>query len=138
MCSGKRRPFSNFCTLNNPSGSLPKGPGIAPGEKSPLVVELIGPDGNVFVTEEQGGGKVMWEDLQVATSVVTANQKGVVSLPKDPRVSDGKVAHVTIPQEIAWRVFTRGIDQAAARAQIKVEGDAELALHVLSVLAIVG
>lgn len=60
------------------------------------MVELIGPDGNVFVTEEQGGGKVMWEDLQVATSVVTANQKGVVSLPKDPRVSDGKVAHVTI------------------------------------------
>jgi len=49
-----------------------------------------------------------------------------------------RVAHVTIPQEIAWRVFTRGIDQAAARAQIKVEGDAELALHVLSVLAIVG
>ncbi len=38
----------------------------------------------------------MWKDLKVTASVVTANQKGIVSLPRDPRVSDGKVAHVTI------------------------------------------
>jgi hypothetical protein len=82
--------------ISSIQASLPKGPGIAPGEKSPLVVELTGPDGNVLVTEGQGGGKVMWQDLQVTASVVTANQKGVVSLPKDPRVSEGKVAHVTI------------------------------------------
>src|SRR5258706_3526062 len=43
-------------------------------------------------------------------------------------------AHVTIPQEITWRVFTKGVERAAARGQIQVEGDAELGLHVLSVL----
>ncbi len=76
--------------------SLPKGPGIAPGEKSPLVVAVTEPDGKVLMTEGQGQGKVMWEDLKVTASVVTANQKGIVSLPRDPRASDGKVGHVSI------------------------------------------
>ena len=76
--------------------TLPKGPGIAPGEKSPLVVKFTQADGKVLTTEGQGGGKVLWTELQVTAIVVTANQKGVVTLPLDPRVSDGKVAHVTI------------------------------------------
>ncbi|HXQ26341.1 MAG TPA: hypothetical protein VN822_08055 [Candidatus Acidoferrales bacterium] len=76
--------------------SLPQGPGIAPGEKLPLVVTFTEPNGKVLVTEGQGKGKVMWTDLTVVTTVVTVNQKGVLSLSKDPRVSDGKVPHVTI------------------------------------------
>jgi uncharacterized protein (TIGR03083 family) len=47
-------------------------------------------------------------------------------------------ARVTIPQEIAWRVFTKGIDRDSARAQIKVEGDPHLANRVLDLTAIVG
>lgn len=76
--------------------SLPKGPGIAPGQKSPLMVQVKQPDGRVLLTEGQGGGKVQWKDLQVTASVVSVNQKGVVSLAKDPRVSDNKVGHVTV------------------------------------------
>jgi hypothetical protein len=78
------------------AASLPKGPGIAPGEKSPLVVVVTEPDGKVLQTEGKGGGKVLWKDLKVTASVVTANQKGIVSLPKDPRISDGKIVHVTV------------------------------------------
>ncbi len=76
--------------------SLPKGPAIAPGEKLTLVVQFTQPDGKVLVTEGLGKGKVLWSDITVATAVVTADQKGHVTLPRDPRVSDGKVAHVTI------------------------------------------
>jgi hypothetical protein len=76
--------------------SLPKGPGIAPGEKSPLVVVVTEPDGKILQTEGAGHGKVLWKDLTVTASIATVNQKGVVSLAKDPRISDGKVAHVTI------------------------------------------
>jgi hypothetical protein len=76
--------------------SLPKGPAISPGEKSPLVVQFTQPDGKVLVTEGQGKGKVLWKDLMLTSTVAIANQKGIVSLPHDPRVSDGKVAHVTI------------------------------------------
>ncbi|MGA8865389.1 MAG: hypothetical protein WB510_00380, partial [Candidatus Sulfotelmatobacter sp.] len=78
------------------AASLPKGPAIAPGEKSPLVVVVTQPDGKVLQTEGAGHGKVLWKDLQVTASVVTANQKGVVSLPRDPRISEGKVGHVTV------------------------------------------
>src|SRR3984893_3057346 len=35
-------------------------------------------------------------------------------------------SRVTIPQEIAWRLFTKGVDRDSARAQIKVEGDRDL------------
>ncbi len=76
--------------------SLPQGPGIAPGEKSPLVVVLTGPDGKVLQTEGSGHGKVLWKDLSLITTVVAANSKGILSLPHDPRRSEGKVAHVTI------------------------------------------
>ncbi len=76
--------------------SLPKGPGIAPGEKFPLVVTIAEPDGKVLQTEGAGAGKVLWKDLKVTATVATVNQKGIVSLAKDPRISDGKVPHVTV------------------------------------------
>jgi uncharacterized protein (TIGR03083 family) len=46
-------------------------------------------------------------------------------------------ARVTIPQEIAWRIFTKGIDRDSAMAQIKVEGDPHLANHILNLTAVV-
>jgi uncharacterized membrane protein YgcG len=81
--------------ITSMQASMPKGPGIAPGEKSPLVVTFAEQDGKVLITEGQGHGKVLWKDLVVAPIVVSA-RKGTVSLPEDPRISDGKVAHVTI------------------------------------------
>lgn len=75
---------------------LPDGPAIAPGKKSALLVRVAEPDGKVLTTEGKGGGKVMWSDLQVTATVVTVNKKGVLSLAKDPRVSDGKLGHIII------------------------------------------
>ncbi len=46
-------------------------------------------------------------------------------------------SRVTIPQEIAWRVFTRGIDRESARAQIQIAGDPQLAEGILNLTAIV-
>jgi uncharacterized protein (TIGR03083 family) len=43
--------------------------------------------------------------------------------------------HVTIPQEIAWRLFTK--DASAPRDAIRIEGDARLAARALSLTAIV-
>jgi uncharacterized protein (TIGR03083 family) len=47
-------------------------------------------------------------------------------------------ARVTIPQEIAWRVFTKGMDRESARSQIDIQGDPHLANLVLELTAIVG
>jgi hypothetical protein len=73
-----------------------KGPGIAPGKKSSLVVKVTQPDGTVLMTEGKGHGKVLWRDIAVTPTVVAVNKKGVVSLASDPRISEGKLPHVAI------------------------------------------
>jgi len=55
------------------------------------------------------------------------------------RRSAGEFAsRVTIPQALAWRLFTKGIDRDAARAQIEIEGNRDLGEKVLCLTAIVG
>jgi hypothetical protein len=49
-----------------------------------------------------------------------------------------QASETTIPQEIAWRVFTKGIDRAAAEPLIEVAGDRDLGAHVLGMIAIIG
>jgi uncharacterized protein (TIGR03083 family) len=52
---------------------------------------------------------------------------------------DGKkISEVTIPQEIAWRIFTKGISFEEARAQVQVGGEEAVGLHILKVISIVG
>jgi uncharacterized protein (TIGR03083 family) len=46
-------------------------------------------------------------------------------------------AGITMPQEIAWRVFTKGIDRTSALSQATFTGDAALALPVLGMVSIV-
>jgi len=46
-------------------------------------------------------------------------------------------AGITIPQEIAWRIFTKGIDRASASSQATITGDSVLALPVLGMVSIV-
>jgi len=49
----------------------------------------------------------------------------------------GKPAsEVEFSQEIAWRIFTKGITKDEAGRQIKVTGDRQLGLHVLNVIAV--
>jgi len=45
---------------------------------------------------------------------------------------------VIIPEELAWRVFTKGIDRESARAQIEIKGDKAFGEKVLELTAIVG
>jgi uncharacterized protein (TIGR03083 family) len=55
------------------------------------------------------------------------------------QTSEGKfAARVKIPQELAWRVFTKGIDRDSALAQIEVNGDRDLGKKILELTAIVG
>jgi len=46
------------------------------------------------------------------------------------------VSEVEFSQEIAWRIFTKGIAKEAARPQIAVTGDRNLGLHILNVIAV--
>jgi hypothetical protein len=54
-------------------------------------------------------------------------------------VRDGEpVARVMIPQELAWRLFTKGIDRHIARQQVEIDGDRRLGEKILQLTAIVG
>src|SRR5467141_2225123 len=51
--------------------------------------------------------------------------------------SGEKISETTILQEIAWRIFTKGIDRESALRQVKVTGDTKLGQHVLAMISIV-
>src|ERR1035441_1306406 len=60
------------------AASLPKGPGVAPGEKSAVVVGVTEQDGKVWQREGEEKGKVLGKALTVTATVVPPSQKGVV------------------------------------------------------------
>ena len=47
-------------------------------------------------------------------------------------------ARATIPQELAWRLFSKAADGESARAQVRIEGDKALGEKILTLTAIVG
>lgn len=44
--------------------------------------------------------------------------------------------HISLPADVAWRVWTRGMDRAAARQQLQARGDPAPVDALLSVVAI--
>jgi uncharacterized protein (TIGR03083 family) len=55
-----------------------------------------------------------------------------------PSPAGEKISETTIPQEIAWRIFTKGISLEEARAEVLVTGDEVVSLHILKMISIVG
>jgi len=51
-------------------------------------------------------------------------------------LSPQPTATVTLPQDPAWRMFTKGISPAEARAAARIEGDSTLARHLFNAVAI--
>jgi uncharacterized protein (TIGR03083 family) len=47
-------------------------------------------------------------------------------------------AQVSVPESLAWRIFTKGIDRASARTQVEIRGDPDLGAKMLELTAIVG
>jgi len=46
-------------------------------------------------------------------------------------------SRITTPQDLAWRLFAKGIDRDSARAQVEIYGDQDLGEKVLYLTAIV-
>ena len=49
-----------------------------------------------------------------------------------------KISETVIPQEIAWRIFTKGIAREEAKTQVRAAGDEAVGLHILTMISIVG
>jgi len=65
-------------------------------------------------------------------------EKGAVGWSFVREMPEEVACTVTLPEEIAWRVFTKGIARDAARAAAKIEGNRDLAEGILGLTAIVG
>jgi len=61
---------------------------------------------------------------------------GTWKLSRSP--AGGKISETTIPQEIAWRIFTKGITFEEARTQVRVAGDEAVGIDILKMISIVG
>src|SRR3984893_14568191 len=92
-----------------------------------LYRDVDAPEGTLLVLEISGECGGRWSLRQGPLGW------GFVKAPDDKFAS-----RVTIPQELAWRVFTKGIDRDSALAQIAVEGNRDLGEMVLRLTAIVG
>ena len=54
------------------------------------------------------------------------------------RLAAEPASRVTIPQDLAWRLFTKGIDRESARVQVQIEGNLPLGERILHLTSIVG
>ena len=84
------------------------------------------PDGTVLLMEIAGECGGQW---------FLSKESGGWELVKEPPAHTA--ARVTIPQEIAWRVFTKGIDRDSAKDQITMQGDPRLGQLVLELTAVI-
>ena len=67
-----------------------------PGQSARLVLVATTQDGKQFATVGAGSGKVAFDNYTTEATIVAVSKRGVVSLSSDPRVSEGKVAHLHI------------------------------------------
>jgi hypothetical protein len=67
---------------------------------------------------------------------VLAREADGWALSKD--IAGEFAAQITIPQELAWRIFTKGVDRACALAHVAIDGDRDLGEKVLDLVAIIG
>jgi hypothetical protein len=75
---------------------LSPGPGLAPGKSAGLVIVTKTPDGKSLVTEGLGKGKVLFESFSFDPKIVQISKDGIVSLPADPRLSEGQLPQIHI------------------------------------------
>jgi hypothetical protein len=69
---------------------------LGPGQSARLVVIATASDGKQYASVGAGRGKVALDNYTITASIVTLGRRGTVSLPADPRVSEGQVGHLHI------------------------------------------
>ncbi|MBS1876600.1 MAG: maleylpyruvate isomerase N-terminal domain-containing protein [Acidobacteria bacterium] len=92
---------------------------------------------HLFQVVEAGAGTVVAVEITGESGGEWAVHLGEVGWRLGICGGESAAARVTIPESIAWRLFTKGIERAAALGQVRIEGDRRLGERVLSLTAIV-
>src|SRR5256886_8439998 len=94
---------------------------LSPGGRGRLVIIADTADGQKLATVGPGQGKVLFDSFSYEAQVVQVDRKGVVCLPADPRISDGRVPHV--------HISALGHPDAVTDLDIPVRYDVAFAAH---------
>lgn len=78
------------------TASLADPGGIGPGQSTRLIIVADTSEGKQLVTVGPGHGQVLFSSFQYTSEFATVGKRGVVSLPDDPRVTEGKLPRVHI------------------------------------------
>jgi hypothetical protein len=78
------------------SATLSPDPGLSPGKSGRLIIAATTSDAKHFVTVGAGHGNVLFDSFTFTATTVTVSKKGAVTLPADPRVSEGATPHILI------------------------------------------
>ena len=89
--------------------------------------EVQAADGALVTLEITGAAGNRWHLLR---------ESGTWQLYLDADAS--ALARVSLDEDVAWRLFTKGIKPEAARARAVIEGDERLALPALGMISIIG
>jgi hypothetical protein len=54
----------------------------------------------------------------------------------DPGLHPGAVSIIRMDQDLAWRLFTKGISPEEARSRVEIDGDQEIGLKILEMISI--
>jgi hypothetical protein len=65
---------------------------LSPGESGQLIIVASASDGRQWTTVGPGHGTVLFDNFVLNATVAQVSAKGVVSIPSDPRLSEGKEA----------------------------------------------
>jgi hypothetical protein len=76
--------------------SLAGGQTLAPGQSTQLVIVASTADGQKLTSVGAGGGKVVFDSFHFDPTRVQVKASGKVTMPKDPRLSDGPTPQVHI------------------------------------------
>lgn len=83
-------------------------------------------------------GTVLWFEISGACGGRWFLSRGPTGWQLVSQCLRDVASHVTIPQELAWRLFTKAIDSESARLRIEMEGNRDLGEQILHLTAIVG
>lgn len=87
---------------------------------------------------EAGAGTAVKVEVTGAIGAVWALVRGEDGWGFVAEHAGGFACGVKIPQELAWRLFTKGVDRKTARREVRVEGEHGLAEGIFALTAIVG
>jgi hypothetical protein len=78
------------------TASLADPDGIGPGQSTRLIIVANTLEGKQLVTVGPGHGRVLFSSFTYSSIVANVGKRGIVSLPDDPRVTEGKTPRIHI------------------------------------------